>query len=171
MKREDNSSAPHWTSTKFSKNILMDALVKHVLGLMLYGMSDLGEVLEVVGLLNGSDEEAWIDAWGAVAERLQERAEAAEKANNLVSASTAYLRASTYWRVSLMCFSRPDDLRMGDYARASSTCYERYLKLSGYPGQYVEIPYENSNLPGHFYKSPEAGDGAPLLIITPGRET
>lgn len=168
---QNSISGPHWTSTKYSKNMMMDALVKHLLGLMQYGMSDLGEVLEVVGQIKPGDEEGWINAWGAMAQRLQSRAEEAERKDKLVTASTAFLRASTYWRASLMYFSYPDDPRMRDYAHASSNCYERYLELSGYPGQYVEIPYEDSFLPGHFYRSPVAGDNAPLLIITPGRDT
>ncbi len=168
---QNSIPGPHWTSTRYSKNILMDALVKHTLGLTLYGMSDLGEVLEVVGQLKPGDEERWINAWSAMAKRLQYRAEEAERAEKRVTASTAYLRASTYWRVSLMYFSQPNDSRIKEHARASSECYERYIELSGYPGQYVEIPYENSFLPGHFYRSPVAGDKAPLLIITPGRDT
>lgn len=168
---QSSISGPHWTSTRYSKNMMMDALVKHLLGLMPYGMSDLGEVLEVVGQCKPGDEERWINAWGAMAQRLQYRAEEAEREDKPVTASTAYLRASTYWRASLMYFSHPDDSRMRDHAHASSKCYERYLELSGYPGQYVEIPYETSFLPGHFYKSPVAGDNAPLLIITPGRDT
>ena len=168
---QNSIPGPHWTSTRYSKNILMDALVKHTLGLTLYGMSDLGEVLEVVGQLKPGDEERWINAWSAMAKRLQYRAEEAERAEKRVTASTAYLRASTYWRVSLMYFSQPNDSRIKEHARASSECYERYIELSGYPGQYVEIPYENSFLPGHFYRSPVAGDKAPLLIITPGQDT
>lgn len=164
-------SGQHWTSTQFSENILMDALVKHALGLTLYGMSDIGEVLEVVSQLKASDEERWINTWSAMAQRLQNRAEEAERTDKQVTASTVYLRASTYWRFSLMYFSHPNDSRIKDYALASSKCYERYLQLSGYPGQYVEIPYENSFLPGHFYRSPIAGDTAPLLVITPGRDT
>lgn len=164
-------SAAHWTATKFSSNILLDALVKHVLGLMPYRMSDLGEVLEVVGQLRGSDEEIWIESWAAMARRLQERAEKADRSGKAITASTAYLRASTYWRVSLMYFTQPDDARMKEHAHASSKCYERHLALSGYPGQAVEIPYEGSSLPGHFYRSPVAGDKAPLLVITPGRDT
>lgn len=168
---EPTNSGSHWTSTKFSKNILMDALVKHVLGLTLYGMSDIGEVLEAVSQLKESDEENWISAWSTIAYRLQARAEKADQAGKQVTASTAYLRASTYWRVSLMAFSQPDDPRIREYSHAHSKCYERYLELSGYPGQYIEIPYENSFLPGHFYRSPFAEDKAPLLIITPGRDT
>lgn len=50
-------------------------------------------------------------------------------------------------------------------------CYERYLSLSGYPGEYIEIPYEDTLLPGHIYRSPYAEGKAPLLVITPGRDT
>lgn len=70
-----------------------------------------------------------------------------------------------------MFFSQPKDSRIRVYALASSKCYERYLELSDYPGKYVEIPYEDSFLPGHFYRSSVADDKAPLLIITPGRDT
>lgn len=163
--------APHWTSTKLSETLMMDALLKHILGLMPYGMSDLGEVYEVIVQLEPNDEERWIGAWGAVAQRLQGRAEEAERTGRRLTASSTYLRAATYWRASLMYFSHPEDARLRDHARTSSRCYERYLALSGYPGTYVEIPYEDDFLPGHFYRSTRAGESAPLLILTPGRDT
>ena len=164
-------SEPHWTSTKYSKNMLIDALVKHLLGLVFYGQTDVGEVLEVAAQLKGDDEEIWINAWGAMAQRLQDRAEKADRANKKVTASTAYLRASTYWRASLMAFSKAGDLRIKENSLASTECYERYLELSDYPGEYIEIPYEDSFLPGHFYRSPVAEENAPLFIITPGHDT
>lgn len=134
-------------------------------------MADLGEVLEIVGQLRGSDEEVWIQAWSALAKRLHNRADEADMHGKRITASTAYLRASTYWRCSLLYFSQFDDSRIREYALASAKCYRRYLELSGYPGEYVEIPYEASFLPGHFYKSPIAEEKAPLLIVTPGRDT
>lgn len=102
---------------------------------------------------------------------MQTRAETAEAARRDVTASTAYLRASTYWRASVMAFSDPDDPRMTHNTLASAHCYQRYLDLSRYPGRYIEIPYEGGHLPGHFYTSPSAGPAAPILIITPGRDT
>ena len=162
----------HWTAPDFfNSNVLIDALTKHILSLMSYGMTDLGEVLEVVGQLKGSDEAIWMDAWGELAQRLQGRAEAADARGNTISASTGYLRASTYWRCALLYYSDFEDPRMKDYAVASMECYKRYLELSGYPGEYVEFAYGDSFLPGYFYRSPAAGEKAPLLIITPGRDT
>src|SRR5262249_44667152 len=77
---------------------------------------------------------------------------------------------STYWRAGLMHFGHPDDPRQRQYAIASKTCYDHYLELSGYPGEYVEIPYEDSFLPAYFYRSPVTTGDAPLLVFNQGRD-
>ena len=162
----------HWTSPKFfNDNILIDALIKHTLSLARFGMTDLGEVLDVVYLIQESNEEIWLTAWSTLAQRLQNRAEEAEKNGKKVTASTAYLRAGTYWRCALLYYSDFTDPRMKEYAMNTVRCLDHYFELSAYPGQSIQIPYENTFLPGHFYRSPVAGDKAPLLILTPGRDT
>lgn len=160
----------HWSGMKFRENILEDSLVRHVLGLSYYQMSDVGEVFETLCKIEDGDED-WINAWSQIAEKLQKRAEKAENDEKMVSASNIYLRASTYWRLSLMYFNSVDDERIKEYSKNSFDCYEKYLKLSSYPGQYIEIPYENGYLPAHFYRSKNADRKAPILILTPGRDT
>lgn len=61
--------------------------------------------------------------------------------------------------------------KVQECARSYMDCYARYLSLSDYPGEYIEIPYEDAFLPGHIYRSPYAEGKAPLLVITPGRDT
>lgn len=161
----------HWTGLKLSETLMMDALLKHLLGLMPHGMTDLGEVMEVVGQLKPDDEDQWIASWSELAQRIHSRAEASHAAGHTITAASLYLRAATYWRASLLYFSKPEDARMQDFARIGADCYEKYLSISGYPGRYVEIPYEGGYLPGHFYRAPNAADKAPLLILTPGRDT
>lgn len=161
----------HWTSIKFSETLMMDALLKHLLGLTVFGMTDPGEVLEVAVRLKPNDEHRWIECWTEVARRLHDRAEKAEAEGRAVTAASAFLRASTYWRASLMYFSFPEDPRMVEHAEASTSCYRRYLSLSGYPGEPITIPYEGTTLPGYFYRSPNAPTNGPLLILTPGRDT
>jgi pimeloyl-ACP methyl ester carboxylesterase len=161
----------HWTSIKFSETLMMDALLKHLLGLTVFGMTDPGEVLEVAVRLKPNDEHRWIECWTEVARRLHDRAEKAEAEGRTVTAASAFLRASTYWRASLMYFSFPEDPRMVEHAEASTACYRRYLSLSGYPGEPIAIPYEGTTLPGYFYRSPSAPTNGPLLILTPGRDT
>ena len=161
---------PTWTSFRFVDDEVMNDQFEFFLGAALYGMSDLGECLEVARQLRPDDEHSWIDAWSDMAQRLTERAEAAEKKGKLVTASTAYLRASTYWRASLMHYGYKDDPRQVAHAKKSYECYDRYLELSGYPGTYVEIPYEDSFLPAYFYRSENAAPEAPILIFNQGRD-
>ena len=160
---------PTWTSHRLLEDEVMDDQLKHHLSMMLFGMSDLGECLEVARRI-GTDEHSWIDAWADMAERVQERAETADKRGKVVSAASAYLRASTYWRASLMHFGFGDDPRHELHARASYAAYDRYLAVSGYPGEYLEIPYEDSFLPAYLYRSPTAPPAAPLLILGQGRD-
>ncbi|MFI6499427.1 alpha/beta hydrolase family protein [Nonomuraea typhae] len=160
----------HWTSHVFIADEVMDDQLKHTLGMMFFGMSDLGECLEAAAKIRVDDEESWVTAWSDVALRLRRRAEAAERKGRLVSAGDAYLRASTYFRTSLLHFSFPDDPRVRENAVAAYACYDRYLELSDYPGQLLKIPYQDSFLPSYLYRSPLATGPAPLLIFFQGRD-
>lgn len=164
-------SGKPWSEVKFFEQIMMDALMKHVFGLIPYGMTDFGEIMDTLGHMKSDDEEGWIEAWSNRGEKLKKRAEEAEEKGKLISASRQYLRASSYYRIGLMYFSNPKDQRMKKDALESRECYKKYLQLSRYPGEYVEIPYEDTYLPGHIYRSPVAVEKAPMLIITPGRDT
>ncbi|MEU4802960.1 alpha/beta fold hydrolase [Actinosynnema sp. NPDC023587] len=161
---------PQWTSFRFIDSDVMDSQFKHQLGLALYGMSDIGECLEALRTIGVDDEESWLRAWTARAEVLQQRAELAEEEGRSISAASAYLRASSYWRAGLMHFSFPEDPRVKANALAGYHCYDRYLALSDYPGEYVEIPYEDSFLPSYLYRSPHARGPAPVLIFFQGRD-
>lgn len=156
----------HWSSMSFSDEILEDALIKHVLGLVYYQMADVGEVFETTCQI--SDNTSWIDAWAKTADKLEKRA---KNTTDNVTKENSYLRASTYWRISTMIFDDVNDEKIVEYSKKSQMCYGKYLKLSDYPGDTINMPYEDSFLPGHFYKSPVASGKAPLLIITPGRDT
>ncbi|MEU9336431.1 alpha/beta hydrolase [Streptomyces sp. NPDC048290] len=161
---------PHWTSYRFTASDIMDDQIKHQISMMAHGMSDLGECLEAARMIGDDDEESWVSAWSERAESLQRRAETAVRHGHRVSAGDAYLRAATYWRASLMHFSRPDDVRTRANAVSAYDCYDRYLELSGYPGEPVRIPYEGGFLPSYLYRSPEAGREAPLLMFFQGRD-
>ena len=156
----------HWSADKFSDNVLQDALIRHALGLTYLQMADVGEVLETVAKFKAGKE--WIDAWSEMATTLEKRA---ENSNSNVTKESAYLRASTYWRIALMYFNSIDDDRLSKYSQNSLDCYHKYLEVSTFPGEYIEIPYGDSFLPAHYYQSPVADENAPLMILTPGRDT
>lgn len=163
--------AKYWSEIMLSSNILTDAVAKHVLGLVYTGMADVGETLQCICDIDKFVDDGWAKSWSAMACKLQSQAEAYEAKGHAQSAATAYLRASTYWRVMLMNYTDILSPKVQEYAQIYMDCYERYLSLSGYPGEYIEIPYEDTLLPGHIYRSPYAEGKAPLLVITPGRDT
>ncbi|HWL44946.1 MAG TPA: alpha/beta fold hydrolase [Ilumatobacter sp.] len=161
---------PTWTSHWFIDAEVMDDQFKHHLEMTFYGQADLGECLEIARTILPGDEESWIRSFSDMARRVEERAQASDARGKRVSAASAYLRASTYWRGGLMHYSHHDDPRQLEYGTASYRCYDRYLELTGYPAQPVEIPYEGSSLPGYFYRSPHAPAKAPLIIMFQGRD-
>ncbi|WP_293908287.1 alpha/beta hydrolase family protein [Sphingobacterium sp. UBA5670] len=164
-------SGKHWSELKFFDHILMDALLKHIFGLMQYKMTDFSEIMETLGQMESSSERDWAVAWGNTAKKVQDRADHSYQNNKTVSASSAYLRSASYWRIALMCFSEKEDPIVVDFSKNSEFCYEKYLELSDYPGVKIQVPYEETFLNGYFYQSPVAGEKAPLIIITPGRDT
>lgn len=161
---------PHWTSFRFFESEVMDDQFKHQLGQMFYGGSDLGECLEVAGRIASDDEQMWLDEWSSLAGRLQERAEQAERRGHRQSAASLYKRAATYWRGSLIHHALPDEPRTRTNALDAYRCWDRYLELSGFPGEALQIPYESSFLPAYLYRSPIAEAKAPLLIFFQGRD-
>ena len=163
--------AEYWSEIKLSSDILTDAVAKHVLGLVYTGMADVGETLQCICDIDKFAEGGWAKSWSAMAFKLQSQAEDYEANGHTQSAASAYLRASTYWRVMLMNYTDIHSPKVQEYAQSYMSCYERYLSLSGYPGECIEIPYEGTFLPGHIYRSPHAEGKAPLLVITPGRDT
>jgi len=164
-------SGKHWSELKFYDHMMTDALIKHILGLSRYGMSDTGEVFEVMGMMKSPAEKDWALAWGNMAERLMQNAIRSEDNKKDVSAASAYLRAASYYRFALASFSDADDPIIEDYANKSISCYRKYLGLSGYPGKVIEIPYGETKLSGYFYRSPVTAGKSPLMILTPGRDT
>lgn len=165
------SDVEYWSEIKLSSDILTDAVAKHVLGLVYTGMADVGETLQCMCAIDKLADDGWARSWSAMACKLQSQADVYEAKGHAQSAATAYLRASTYWRVMLMNYTDIHSSKVQEYAQIYMDCYKRYLSLSGYPGEYIEIPYEGTFLPGHIYRSPCAEGKAPLLIITPGRDT
>lgn len=161
----------HWDEVHFSNHVMMDALAKHLLGVAPYRMTDIGEVMEAYCQLSDTSEEGWIRVWSRLASRIEAEAVLKENDRCMVSAASLYMRAATYWRTALICYNNAGDPRVVQYSKKAADCYEKFLKLSDYPGTAINIPYEGTELPGHFYRSPAAGERAPLMILVPGRDT
>src|SRR5215211_1665422 len=68
-------------------------------------LDDLQPLIDTVGRLEGTEDEAWVPAWSAVAQRFEREAERALATGDRADARRALLEAKTYY--SLARFPAP----------------------------------------------------------------
>jgi len=139
------------------------------LGFMYYGGADLGEMIVTAGRITEGDFESWFEGWNQRAERILSRAEADVAGGHRVSARAGLLRASTYFRMAeFYLHGNPTDPRIQSTSRASQRAYAKAAELTGPTWQPIEIPYEDTTLPGYFYKPDMSEKPRPTIIFHGG---
>jgi pimeloyl-ACP methyl ester carboxylesterase len=144
------------------------------LGGAVSGASDIGECLSTGYRIKEGDFESWHDEWRKTAERIHEYADdcamGADRVKaRAVSAREAYLRASNYYRLAeFYLHGDPADPRIEELSTRSMVCFTRFLRLGGADVEMVEIPYEDTTLPGHYYPADDSGEPKPTLIVQTG---
>lgn len=149
---------------------VMDEQLLFYLGATWSGMSDIGECLDTASRITPDDLSTWPREWRKTADRVLDMADRSMAAGHRISAGQAYLRASNYYRAALMHHSDPKAPETLPMARTSIDCFGKAVELLSLPAQSVQIPYEGVKLPGWFWRSPVAGEKAPLLIVHQGRD-
>jgi alpha-beta hydrolase superfamily lysophospholipase len=115
------------------------------------GAADFSELHEVARELIAGDSEAWLEGFTQLAVRVQRTADGDAGAGHRVSAKRAYLRAANYHRTSGF-FLSPADRRHHEAIRARRHCFAAAAELSEGEITGVEIPYEESALPGYLFE-------------------
>lgn len=140
------------------------------------GQADVNEVIDTAKNIKGGYE-SWYDEWTKTANRVRKIADDFLVCGHTISAAETYLRASNYYRAAgfyhgVLTVERCDDQTKGKLEQLDTLALECFSKVIRYGGtsiQPVEIPYENTTLPGHFYKvSPQDYRIAPTLIMITG---
>jgi hypothetical protein len=144
-----------------------------VLGSAYYGHADVGEVLSTASRIKDGDADAWVREWSATAERLEADARQAEGVGHRVSARRTYLRAATYFATGLYLIthsSAPE--RQLDIWKQHRACWDRFVDLSPVPAERLQIPYQDTTLPGYFFRASGAGPGErrPLIVLNNGSD-
>jgi alpha-beta hydrolase superfamily lysophospholipase len=134
-----------------------------------YGGADFGELLVISGQITEGDYDSWHDAYLAAADRIAAEAGDALSAGHRVSARDGLLRASSYYRsADFFLHGHPDDPRHYHAYDRSAECFRAAAPLFTPPVQPVAIPYENTTLPGYFYRAGEPGVPRPMVIMHTG---
>jgi pimeloyl-ACP methyl ester carboxylesterase len=153
----------------FPDNVQFWYETKRAFGASSYGASEFGEVMATVNRITSGDNDSWYNEWNATAERVFAEAEAQLAAGHRISARDSYLRATTYFRGSeFFLHGNPTDPRIDSAYKKSIHAYKSCCPLWDPPILPVEIPYENTTLPGYLHRVDESGTQRPLFVMHSG---
>ena len=126
-----------------------------VLGDSVNGAADIGECLSTANRIQEGDFKSWHDEWLKTARRIHALADVNLAAGHRVSAREAYHRASNYYRAAeFYLHGDPTDPRIEELSTASAACFRQVAQLQVPPIEMMEVPYNDTTLPAHFYRVP-----------------
>jgi hypothetical protein len=107
-------------------------------------VDDIQPMLDTVKLVKSTEDEDWVPAWSAVADRYEREAEAAQARGDKAAARNAWLHAKTY--LSIARFPAPyhsgSAICPPDMGPLKASAYERYLECFRKATALVERPPE-----------------------------
>ncbi len=116
-----------------------------------YKGADVGECLATAYRIKEGDFESWYNEWIKTAKRIHNYAKACISGGHLKSANEAFLRASNYYRTAGFLLIEPADPRFHASIELSKECFRNAISTFTFKVESVEIPYEETILPGYFY--------------------
>ena len=161
-------------SGEVTKNVFFDDPLFEEFALRLLTMDEcpLGEISATTSLIEEGDRDGWYRQWTATAERVAGHADESAHAGHTISASDAYLRASSYHRAAyLPLYGSPVDPRLVEAFDKETDTFQKAAALMTPPVEPVEIPYEGTTLPGYFCQADDSGRPRPTLIVTNGYDS
>jgi pimeloyl-ACP methyl ester carboxylesterase len=138
-----------------------------------YGGADLGEVLATARSIRNGNEEDWFRSWRDTADRVRRIGDDALGAGHHVSARSAFLRASNYYRTAEF-FRRENpanDAEALGAARLSRETFATAISLMDHPARRIEIPCEPLALPGYLFLVDDSGEPRPTVVYTNGYDS
>ena len=135
--------------------------------------ADIGEVLATAGRIEDGDADSWVEEWTATAGSVWSAAVEAENQGRWLSALAHFRRAATYYATAMYrIYHASEPERELALWRRQRACWEHAVDLFPVPGERVSIAYEDTTLPGYFFRAPDSdpGERRPLVIVNNGSD-
>jgi len=146
---------------------LFDAQFVRALAYARHGGADIGECFGTAARIGKTDLDRWYREWLATADRTEAAARRSAEAGQVASAREGYLRASNYYRTAgLFHLRAPVDERLRHSTTRQREAFRAGAALLANPPEAVDIPYEDTTLPGYFFRAGPAR--GPTVILTNG---
>lgn len=148
-----------------------DYVVRMLLGKSYRGGADAGEVLATIAAVAPEDRAGWFAAWKALGERLGAVAKTCAEGGHRVSAARTYLRAANYLGVALNSIDGLDstDPLLPTF-RAHRAAWENFVDHTHWPVQRVEIPYQDTTMPGWLFQPDTSTKVRRTLVVNNGSD-
>lgn len=171
-KAPERAVDPHAAYVRFH---FQDREMDFVFGPMFLGAimnhgAEIGEAFYTASRIKDGDAASWQEQWLKTARLVEARGEKSLDRGHKVSAREQLQRASYYYRAALISMP-PDDPRFRDTALKSRTLLKKAGKLLVPQLEYVEIPFEDTVLPGYFRKAASGKAPRKTIIMVGGSET
>jgi alpha-beta hydrolase superfamily lysophospholipase len=152
----------------FFKDALWDSQLLRTMGHGTYGGAEVGECLAAAASATAGDRDSWYRAWTGLGDRLYAAAEASWKQGHRVSAQSAFLRASNYYRNAYIFHLEaplPESVVTG--YRRQRDAFRRAAAAMKRPPETLAFPLGKGTMPGYFFAASAPGP-RPLLIVVGG---
>ena len=155
----------------FFGNEDFDGQFLRVLSYAPYGGADIGECFETASRIEEGNRDSWYEAFTKTADRLRQEADESLEGGHKVSARRSYLRASNYYRAAeFYVRDNRNDPRSLKGWQSSRACFVKAGELFDPPFEVIEIPYEETTLPGYFFRVDDSGERRPAIITMTGMD-
>jgi hypothetical protein len=138
------------------------------------GVGDVGLVLATVAGITDGDRPSWFAAWTTRADRLGALGDERRDAGDLPGASWAYLAASEACARALnvvdgLPAEQCDAVLLPTFRRGRQY-WDAVIDASGGRFVRVDVPYEDTTLPGYLLRPDATGVARPTLVMTNGSD-
>jgi hypothetical protein len=155
----------------FFANADFDYEARIMLGAAAEGTGDVGLVLATLDRITDGDPQSWFDAWTGTAADLAARGEEALQRSHMHTASWAYLAAAEYYaKASVFVDGLADQSVLLPTFRQSRTCWEKVVDASQGRFLRIQVPYEDTTLPGYLLRPDATAAARPTLVMTNGSD-
>lgn len=147
------------------KDELFDAQWLRAAGHCSSGGADIGECFAAARQIGAPDSERWFLAWSALADGVLADAEKSLAEGYRVSARSAFLRASNYYRAAYtFLIGVPVDPRVVSAYRRQRAAFEAAAALMSPAAEQIRIPYGERFLHGYLFRADNDGPRQTLII-------
>lgn len=111
----------------------------------------------------------WFDSWAELAASYEDAGEQAERDGRLVTAGECFWQSSICWQYAQFLWFHEPSQRLHGQRRKVET-YRRSAPYLLPPAERVDIPFEDTSIPGYF-RSAEGDGRAPCALLIGGLES